>query len=258
MSIDPHEYYEALDQLAWQADLGVSEAIEETPINRYEVAKEEKAKPVAQEQEIVKEVEENQAEVSAQIAKGCVDLDTLRVAIETFEGCDLKKGARNTVFSDGNPNARVMIIGEAPGRDEDREGRPFIGVSGQLLDKMLAAINLNRMAEEREDAVYITNIIPWRPPQNRDPSRQEIATMLPFVLRHIELVKPDFILMMGATSSKSLLDTTTGITRLRGTWHEVAGVPALPMFHPAALLRDALKKRPAWHDLLSLRDKLDG
>ena len=259
MTLEPQEYYEALAQLAWQVELGAVEAIGEVPVNRYE----EKAKPKevkkpavdATAPVVAKEVDI--AEEAARLAAGCADLDALRAAIETFEGCALKRGARNTVFSDGNPAARVMIVGEAPGRDEDREGKPFIGRSGQLLDKMLAAIGLSRMAEDPEQAVYITNVLPWRPPQNRDPLAEEKAIMKPFLMRHIELVKPDVLLMVGNPSNQTLLETEKGVTRLRGQWYSVAGIPALPIFHPAYLLRAPAQKKLAWADLLMLKAKLE-
>lgn len=259
MTLEPQEYYEALAQLAWQVELGAVEAIGEVTVNRYE----EKAKP--------KEIKEPAAVKSApvivteidfvseavRLAAACNDLDALRAAIENFDGCALKLGARNTVFSDGNPAARVMIVGEAPGREEDREGKPFIGRSGQLLDKMLAAIGLSRMAEDPEQAVYITNVLPWRPPQNRDPLAEEKAMMKPFLLRHIELVKPEVLLLVGNPSNQTLLETDQGVTRLRGQWHSVAGVAALPMFHPAYLLRAPAQKRLAWADLLMLKARLE-
>jgi len=150
-----------------------------------------------------------------------------------------------------------MIVGEAPGRDEDVAGLPFVGRSGQLLDRMLAAIGLSRRAEAPEDAVYITNVLPWRPPANRDPSTAEATMMRPFLMRHIALKAPEVLVLMGAAAARTVLATSTGITRLRGAWTEAEGVPVLPMFHPAALLRDPIKKRDAWTDLLSLRARLD-
>ena len=259
MTLEPQEYYEALAQLAWQVELGADEAISEVAANRYD----EKATPKEVKQPVVEAAapvvakEVDIAKEAARLAAGCADLDALRAAIETFEGCALKRGARNTVFSDGNPAARVMIVGEAPGRDEDREGKPFIGRSGQLLDKMLAAIGLSRMAEDPEQAVYITNVLPWRPPQNRDPLAEEKAIMKPFLMRHIELAKPDVLLMVGNPSNQTLLETEKGVTRLRGQWYSVAGIPALPIFHPAYLLRAPAQKRLAWADLLMLKAKLE-
>ena len=151
-----------------------------------------------------------------------------------------------------------MIVGEAPGRDEDLAGRPFVGRSGQLLDRMFAAIGLSRGAEAAADALYIANVLPWRPPQNRDPSGDEIAMMAPFLARHIELAGPEVIVTVGNSATRTLLETQLGITRLRGTWGEWRGVPVMPMFHPAALLRDPMKKRNAWADLLSVRARLEG
>lgn len=257
MDMEPQEFHEALAALEWQVELGADEAIGETPCNRYD----EVAKPVKPKETVVETPAApepvDMAAASAEIAARCADLDALRVAIETFEGCALKRGARKTVFADGNPNARVMIVGEAPGREEDREGKPFVGPSGQMLDKMLAAIGLSRMAEARDEAVYITNVLPWRPPQNRDPLDEEKAMMKPFLMRHIALVKPDVLLLVGNPSNQTLLNTDQGVTRLRGQWHEVAGIPVLPIFHPAYLLRVPAKKREAWADLLMLKAKLD-
>jgi len=257
MSLEPHEYHEALAQLAWQVELGADEAIGSVAVDRYtEKTKPAEVKPA----EVVAPVAEAPADVSAEAARlaaGCSDLDALRAAVENFDGCDLRRGARNTVFADGNPAARVMVIGEAPGKEEDRAGKPFIGASGQLLDKMLAAIGLSRMAEDREQAVYITNVLPWRPPQNRDPLPEETAMMKPFLMRHIELIKPDFLMLVGNPSNQLLLDTEQGVTRLRGQWHEVAGIPAVSIFHPAYLLRAPTQKRLAWADLLMLKAKME-
>lgn len=168
-----------------------------------------------------------------------------------FDHCELKRGARNLVFADGTPGARVMIIGEAPGREEDREGRPFVGRAGQLLDRMLAAIDLNR-----DSSVYITNVLPWRPPQNRDPKPDEIAMMQPFLRRHVELAAPDVLVVMGNISCQAVLGKR-GITRLRGHWSEAFDKPVLPMFHPAYLLRQPVMKRETWADLLELKARLN-
>ena len=189
-------------------------------------------------------------------------LDALRDAVAAFDGCGLKKTAMNTVFADGAPGGRLMLIGEAPGAEEDRQGKPFVGASGQLLDKMLAAIGLSR-----ESDAYITNIVFWRPPGNREPSAAETAVCRPFLERHIELKKPDILVFLGGPSAKTLLGRKEGITRLRGRWFEFrtpdmieAGadpVPAMPLFHPAYLLRSPVNKREAWRDLLAIREKLD-
>jgi DNA polymerase len=191
------------------------------------------------------------------LAAGAETIEALGALLAGFDGCPLKRTATNTVFLDGNPAAPVMIIGEAPGADEDRIGRPFVGRSGQLLDRMLAAIGLDRTT------VQITNVIYWRPPGNRKPTSAEIAACLPFVLRHIALARPDVLVLSGGTAASALLPLSEGITRLRGRWFELAvpgldtPVPTLPMFHPAFLLRAPERKREAWRDLLALRARLD-
>ncbi|MFQ5623136.1 MAG: uracil-DNA glycosylase family protein [Paracoccaceae bacterium] len=245
--------------LAWQVELGANEATGETPVNRFEERPARRKAPPAKAAAPAMPVDPppGDSDIAAEIAARCADLAALRAAMADFEGCALKRGARNLVFSDGNPEARVMIVGEAPGREEDIRGLPFVGRSGQLLDRMLAAIGLSRAAERPEDAVYITNVLPWRPPQNRDPSSDEIAMMKPFLMRHIALAAPDVLITMGNPATKTLLETTTGITRLRGVWHDLDGVPLLPMMHPAALLRNPANKRFAWADLLALRRFLD-
>lgn len=192
------------------------------------------------------------AEASAAAA---VSLEDLREAMAGYDHCNLKKGARNLVFSDGNPSARVMIVGEAPGRDEDMQGHPFVGRAGQLLDAMLAAIGLDRRDPDAEKSVYITNVLPWRPPQNRDPEPTEVAMMMPFLRRHIDLADPDILIAMGNHACHALIGKR-GITRLRGNWTEAMGRPLLPMLHPAYLLRQSHAKRAAWEDLLSLKARL--
>ena len=178
----------------------------------------------------------------------------LRNALAAFEGCELKRTASNLVFADGNPQAKIMLIGEAPGRDEDRVGLPFVGKAGQLLDQMLSSIHLSR-----ED-VYITNILPWRPPGNRTPTSEETDMMRPFVNKHIQLMNPDIILAVGGTSAKTMLDTATGIMKLRGKlahYDSGDGVerPLLPMLHPAYLLRAPHHKHMAFADLVTLARK---
>jgi uracil-DNA glycosylase len=181
----------------------------------------------------------------------------LREALAGYDHCELKKGARNLVFADGNPAARVMIVGEAPGRDEDMQGLPFVGRAGQLLDRMFDAIGMGRAHPDPGRALYIANVLPWRPPQSRDPSPDEIAMMLPFLRRHVELAGPEVLVLMGNHSCHALLGRK-GITRLRGQWTEALGRPALPMFHPDDLLRNPAAKREAWHDLLMLQARLRG
>ncbi|WP_299151940.1 uracil-DNA glycosylase [uncultured Tateyamaria sp.] len=247
------EYHSALAALSWQIELGVDECIADAPLDRYDVpaAVPKPATPVVAPLVAPAVVEGPDPVAAAQAAADAAqDLDGLRAALATYEHCELKLGARNLVFSDGTPGARVMIVGEAPGRDEDREGRPFVGRAGQLLDKMLAAIDLSR-----ESSVYITNVLPWRPPQNRDPKPEEIAMMQPFLHRHIALANPDVLMIVGNHSCQALLGER-GITRLRGDWTEASGRPAIPMFHPAYLLRNPAAKREAWADLLSLKARL--
>ncbi len=189
-------------------------------------------------------------------AKGAQTLDELRAILERFDGCALKATATRLVFADGNPQARVMLVGEAPGRDEDIEGLPFVGRSGKLLDRMLAAIGLDR------SSVYIANIVPWRPPGNRTPTPQESQICLPFILRQIELADPDVLVCLGGPSAQTLLGVKDGITKTRGRWFTFnAGkrdIPAMPTFHPAFLLRSPLQKRFAWRDFLAIKKALDG
>ncbi|MFP7569573.1 uracil-DNA glycosylase family protein [Marivita sp. S2033] len=258
--MDSHlDWHAARAALEWQVDLGVTEAISEAPVNRFEqVAPPPKAgvastaqAPVSPVQPVAAPDPVADAETAA---RGAGDLASLKAAMQAYTHCDLRKGARNLVFSDGIAGARVMIVGESPGREEDRVGKPFVGRAGQLLDKMLAAIDLGR---DREDGrgVYITNVLPWRPPQNRDPKPDEMAMMLPFLKRHIELANPEFLVVMGNSSCQALLGKR-GITRLRGEWAEALGRPALPMLHPAYLLRNPAAKRETWADLLDLQARL--
>ncbi len=190
------------------------------------------------------------------LARACNSIAELEAAIRAFEGCALKRTAKNTVFADGVQGAPVMIVGEAPGADEDRLGKPFVGVSGQLMDRMFEAIGMSR---ERD--LYITNILFWRPPGNRTPTLAEQAICLAFTRRHIELARPKLLVLAGGTSAKAILDTTEGIMRLRGKWTSLrlddgSEVPTLPTFHPAYLLRTPASKRQSWWDLLAIDKKL--
>ena len=190
-------------------------------------------------------------------ARNAQSLEELKAALARYDGVSLRKTATNLVFADGNPKAEIMLVGEAPGADEDRQGLPFVGVSGQLLDRMMAAIGYDRTT------FYITNVCFWRPPGNRKPTEAELAAQQPFVLRHIELVRPKVLVLVGGSSAQMLLGTTEGITRLRGKWFDYRSdgldqpIPALPIFHPAYLLRQPELKREAWRDLLKLRIRLD-
>ena len=260
--------------LDWQAELGADEAIADAPFDRYaEPADQPFAAPArtpagqAPTRTPARPATPPPAAMPAAapgpdpasearaLAAAAPDLPALAEAQAGFDRCDLKRGARNFVFADGNPAARLMILGEAPGRDEDMEGRPFVGRAGQLLDRMLAAIGLDRRSPDPARAVYITNVMPWRPPGNRDPDPAEIAMMLPFVERHVELAAPDVLVLMGNISCDAVLGRR-GILRLRGTWTQALGRPVLPMTHPAYLLRNPAAKREAWADLLSLQARL--
>ncbi|ABG32917.1 uracil-DNA glycosylase [Roseobacter denitrificans] len=256
--MESSDFHHALALLDWQIELGATEAIGETPVNRYDLPDKIQPKQKAAQTTVAPAAaraaeKTDPVDAARKAAFAAQDLDQLRAALAGFEHCDLKRGARNLVFSDGVAGARVMVIGEAPGREEDLQGRPFVGRAGQLLDRMLAAIDMGR--DRQSDPVYITNVVPWRPPQNRDPSSDEIAMMRPFVERHIALAKPEVLVIMGNVSAQALLGKR-GITRLRGQWVEAFGVPALPMFHPAYLLRNTAAKREAWADLLSLQARL--
>ncbi|ADO41534.1 uracil-DNA glycosylase [Ketogulonicigenium vulgare] len=258
------DFYATREMLAWLVEMGADEAIADQPVDRYALPGESPKiaapapiaapeKPKAARLGPLPEVDAP-AEAAA-LAASAQNLEQLASVMEGFDLCALKQGARSFVFSDGDPAARVMIVGEAPGREEDRAGRPFVGRAGQLLDRMFGAIGLSRSAPMADQAVYIANVLPWRPPENRTPSDTEIAMMLPFLQRHIELADPEYLVLMGNTPCKALLGQA-GILRLRGNWAEVTGRPALPMTHPAYLLREPGAKREAWADLLSLKARL--
>lgn len=199
-------------------------------------------------------------------------LEELAKAIESFEGLAVKTHASQMVFADGNPKAEIMVIGEAPGGDEDRMGKPFVGQTGQLLDRMFAAIGLKRSAEDIKNAIYISNILNWRPPGNRTPTPQEIEISLPFIEKHIDLVAPKIIVLMGSVPGKALLNKNEGITKIRGKWHAYQSVTegletknndiqAIASFHPAYLLKQPLKKKESWQDLRAIKalhDKQNG
>jgi DNA polymerase len=263
---------DALAMLAWQIDMGADEALLDAPLDRFALAEQEArgtkpentpkparvaAPPAAAAvapPPAAGKTADQAVETARLAAAAAQDLAGLRAAMEAFEPCALRASARNFVFCDGMPQARVMIVGEAPGRDEDLQGKPFVGRAGQLLDRMFGAIGLSRAAEAPETGLYITNLLPWRPPQNRDPRPEEIAIYGHFLHRHVELIDPAFLILMGNYACKALLGRQ-GISRLRGTWAEAAGRPALPMFHPAYLLRKPHEKAKAWADLLSLQAK---
>jgi DNA polymerase len=259
--------------LRWQIEAGADEAVGDVPIDRYAAARAARPAPTPAPAPAPKpsprrpgpaplvSAEARRAGARA-LAAGAGSLDELRRAVEGFDGCALKLTATNTVFADGDPSSHTMFIGEAPGAEEDRQGLPFVGLSGRLLDRMIACIGLKRGGRGRAGA-YISNMLFWRPPGNRNPSADEIAACLPFVARHIELAAPKLLVLVGGTAGKTMLETTTGIMRLRGRWFEYrtpdgTTIPATPIFHPAYLLRTPAQKREAWRDLLAIKAKLDG
>jgi DNA polymerase len=191
-----------------------------------------------------------------ELARSAASLDDLRALLDTFEGCGLRKTAKQLVFAAGNPQARVMFVGEAPGREEDLEGLPFVGRSGQLLDRIMAAIGLDRAS------AYIANVVPWRPPGNRTPTPQETQICLPFTLRQIELADPDILVCLGGPSAQTLLGIRDGIKKSRGRWHAFhtgkREIRAMPTFHPAYLLRTPIEKRFVWRDFLAIKKALAG
>jgi uracil-DNA glycosylase len=244
-------------QLAWGAD----EALAETPQDRLSPpAPPASLPPPAPPSELPRAAGPPGGPAAARawdIANRAAGRAELREALAAFDGCALAATATNLVFADGNPDAGLVLIGEAPGAEEDRAGLPFVGPSGQLLDAMLASIGLDR------GKALILNVLPWRPPGNRTPTDEEINLCLPFLLRHLALVRPRRLVLLGALAARALTGRTEGIRRLRGRWLEIAvpglaePVPALPTYHPAYLLRTPAAKREAWADLLALRRALD-
>lgn len=267
--------------LRWHIEMGADEAIADTPQDRFEKAPSQGPEPVGTAPDTPVRFEPAPpappvqtartptlvaaappgvaaAEQSARaLAAAASTLEELADALAAFDGCPLKFTATKLVFADGNPQAEVVLVGEAPGSDEDRDGRPFVGVSGQLLDRMMAAIGLTR------DDFYVANTVYWRPPGNRSPTQPEAAACLPFIQRQIELVAPKILVLVGGAAAKTLLNRADGITRLRGRRFEyespgLAGpLPALATYHPAFLLRQPSQKREAWQDLLTLREMID-
>jgi uracil-DNA glycosylase family 4 len=261
--------------LRWYVDQGIDESIGEDAVDRFAAPPPQAAPPPIQQQAPAAPtpirpaaaapaplrgpvpIESPQlVEDARALAQRCNSVEELEAAVRAFEGCALKRTAKNTVFADGVVGSPVMIVGEAPGADEDRLGKPFVGVSGQLMDRMFDAIGMSR---ERD--LYITNILFWRPPGNRTPTLAEQAICMAFTRRHIELARPKVLVLAGGTAAKSVLDTTEGIMRLRGKWTSLnlddgSAVPTLPTFHPAYLLRTPASKRQSWSDLLSLDKKL--
>lgn len=263
--------------LRFYAEAGVDEALDDSPVDRFAASAKPPAAPqqpaspavrfdpnAMREQAAARPAapaaipasvpDEAQAARAREAARSAATLEELKEILAGFDGCNLRFTAKSLVFADGNPAAPVMFVGEAPGREEDLEGLPFVGRSGQLLDRMLAAIGLDRTG------VYIANVIPWRPPGNRDPSPMETEICRPFIERQIELVNPKVLVTLGNASSKALLKTQTGIMRLRGGWNTYSiadrAVPLMPTLHPAYLLRNPAHKKLAWRDFLEIKARL--
>jgi uracil-DNA glycosylase len=252
--LDPH------DLLRWYLDSGVDEAIGESAVDRFAASARAPVRSVPAAVAATAAPPPPPAPSSgsaAHLAAACATLAELRKTIEGFDGLAIKKTATSTVFADGNPDAQVMIIGEAPGPDEDRQGLPFVGKTGKLLDRMLASIGLDRTTS------YMTTVLPWRLLENRKPSPDEVAMCLPFVTRHIELIDPQLLILLGGVASSALLARPEGFNRLRGRWFDYASpglsrpIPALATFPPAYLLSTPEAKRGAWRDLLMVRKRLD-
>ncbi|MFQ5955180.1 MAG: uracil-DNA glycosylase [Kiloniellales bacterium] len=273
-----------LDLLRWQVEMGADEAVLERPVDRYAASLEAKTAPPADASPPVSPAGEAQdrtvparrlhetrrpafagpaVAVSARdLAEAATTLTELEDALRAFDGCALKHTATNLVFADGNPASGIMLVGEAPGAEEDRQGLPFVGTSGQLLDRMLATIGLGR-EEGRRTRFYITNVLFWRPPGNRQPTPGEIAACQPFTERHIALVKPRLLISVGGSAAKALLGRAEGITKLRGRWFDYMGpgidrpIPTTAIYHSAYLLRSPGRKREAWRDLLAIQARLE-
>ena len=250
--------------LRWYAEMGVDLAVDAEPHDRFAEKELDKPRRAAASAEPAIRTPPPappalSADATAQSARDAAaaarTLDELRARLLAFEGCALKATATQLVFADGNPDAGIMIVGEAPGADEDRVGRPFVGRAGQLLDKMLAAIGLDRRH------VYIANVVPWRPPGNRTPTPIETSACLPFMRRQIELVHPKILVCLGAAATQTLIGTREEIMRIRGRWHEydLAGtkIAAIAMLHPAYLLRQPSHKKFAWQDLRQLAKMIE-
>jgi DNA polymerase len=255
---------DAREHLRWLIDMGADEAVCENAVNRFAPAAAAPPPGPPQSRAAVdlralpSRATSSDTAISdaSAVAAACMSLADVELALRQFDACPLKRTATNLVFTDGNPQSRVLFIGEAPGRDEDEQGKPFVGRSGQLLDRMLSSIGLSRHSDDPASSALITNIIYWRPPGNRKPTEAETLMCLPFVLRTVELVGPEVIVCLGATPTQRLLGLTDGILKLRGAWRDFHGRPLLPTLHPAYLLRQPAQKRLAWRDLLSLKRKL--
>jgi DNA polymerase len=250
------------DILEWFLDNGVDEIVSHKPVDKTKSVKIKKVDEIIP-PNLGKPIKGTSSAIieATELAKQANTLEELRLAIAGFDGLPVKKTALNMVFCDGNPNADVMVIGEAPGADEDRQGKPFVGASGQLLDTILGRIGLTRSAENPKQATYISNILNWRPPGNRTPTPDEMKIALPFIEKHIQLVSPKILLLVGNTPMRTILNTKEGIKKMRGRWHDYnvitpdlgelkSPILALPTFHPAFLLRNPYEKKTIWQDMV--------
>lgn len=274
---------DTLNTLNWLVEAGADEAVLDAPVNRFaasrtgakrndgtlpfpsESARQANARDSARTAFGVQRpsatepsspvTEPDNIGHAMEIAARCSSLAELKAALESFEGSQLKKNATNTVFADGNPESRILFVGEAPGRDEDRMGLPFVGRAGKLLDQMMAAIGLDRTS------AYIINVLPWRPPDNRNPEATEVAQCIPFLRRHIELAAPEILILLGAVSVRHVLGLAEGIMKYRGRWMEyrvgAKMIPVMPTLHPAYLLRQPAHKKLAWRDLQAVADRIE-
>jgi DNA polymerase len=267
----PRSEVKGIGALRWLVEAGADESMGEQPVNRFRTAPQAPRRMEAPAAPAVRIPDPVPAAVTRPAssaptddpigqamarATACTTLAELKAALEAFEGCALKRHATRTVFADGTSAHRILFIGEAPGKEEDAVGLPFVGRAGKLLDRMLAAIGLDRRTN-----VYITNVLNWRPPGNRDPAPEEAAACLPFLRRHIELVGPEIMVLLGAVAARHVLGRTEGIMRLRGNWLEyhVHGrmVPVMPTLHPAYLRRRPIDKKLAWRDLQLVSEKVN-
>lgn len=260
---------ELLAALDWYRAVGVDLGVGETPVDRFaQSAPSARARsapppvPVAatpsapvEATSVAVSLNSDPAETRA-LAAAAPTLEALRAVMEAYDGCLLKKRATQLCFADGNPEAEIMLVGEGPGEQEDLTGKPFVGRAGQLLDRMLAAIGLDRTK------VFIANMVPWRPPGNRNPTAEELALCAPFLHRQVELVAPKLLVTLGNVPTQALFGTTQGITRMRGQWQDLSigshQVPTLATLHPAYLLRSPASKAMAWQDMLSLKQAMGG
>jgi len=270
---------DAATALAWQLAMGADEALADAPIDRTRPAPPPAAapRPATRPAAATRAAAPAPAPIATApprrevpavsraraLADAAGSLPALAEAIRAFDGLVIRETATQLVFADGVAGAPVMLVGEAPGAEEDAQGKPFVGKSGQLLDRMLASIGLSRAPSTAQIPLYITNIVTWRPPGNRNPTDEEVALSLPFCLRHIALARPRLLVLAGGVAAKALTGRSEGILRLRGKWHDLpvpgldAAVPALATLHPAYLLRSPGAKRDAWADLLSLRQAIE-